>query len=93
MMPVVRQGLVAPAGEKTWLSQSTNVTPVVGSAGTVYLFWGDRWDGTESTDHPGRNNTLATYVFQPIVVSGAKISMPTFHAEWKLDVAAGTWSP
>ena len=91
--PWTNRGLVAPAGEKTWLSQSTCVLPIAGTKGTVYLYWGDRWDGTESTDHPGQNNTLATYVFQPLVVAGTKASMPTFYATWQLDVASGTWSP
>jgi len=91
--PWTNQGLIAPAGEKTWLSQSTAVLPITGSKGTVYLYWGDHWDGTESTDHPGRNNSLATYVFQPIVVTGTKASLPVYYATWKLNIAEGTWSP
>lgn len=91
--PWTNQGLIAPAGEKTWLSQSTAVLPITGTKGTVYLYWGDHWDGTESTDHPGRNNSLATYVFQPIVIDGTKASMPTYYATWKLNIAEGTWSP
>jgi len=91
--PWTNQGLIAPAGEKTWLSQSTCVLPITGSKGTVYLYWGDHWDGTESTAHPGRNNSLATYVFQPLVITGTKASMPVYYAQWKLNIAEGTWSP
>lgn len=93
--PWTNQGLVAPTGERTWLSQSTCVLPIVGSSGTAYLYWGDHWAGTEdmSGATSGKNNSLAAYVFQPIVVNGAKISMPMYYASWKLDIAAGTWSP
>ena len=79
--------------ERTWLSQVTWVTPVAGCNGTVYVFWGDHWYGTESTSNPGKHNAQATYVFQPLVFDGIKISMPTYHETWKLDVGAGTWSP
>jgi hypothetical protein len=79
--------------ERTWLSQVTWVTPVTGCQGTVYVFWGDHWFGTESTKNPGKHNDQATYVFQPLVFDGIKVSMPTYHETWKLDVGAGTWSP
>lgn len=41
-------------------------------------------------EHSG--GLVATYVFQPLVFNGIKISMPTYLASWKLDVGAGTWS-
>jgi hypothetical protein len=93
--PWTKQGLIAPAGERTWLSQSTCVLPIVGTSGTVYLYLGDHWSGTEdmSGATAGKNNTLASYVFQPLVVNGGKISLPTYHASWTLNIAAGTWSP
>jgi hypothetical protein len=78
--------------ERTWLSQSTWVTPVQGCTGTVYVFWGDHWYGNTDTSNPGKHNDQATYVFQPLVFDGTKISMPTYHETWKLDVGAGTWS-
>jgi hypothetical protein len=98
--PWTYQGFIAPvkdpedsiSDERTWLSQSTWVTPVVGCSGTVYVYWGDHWDGTQDTSAPGRHNSLATYVFQPFVFDGIKISLPTYHATWKLDVGAGSWS-
>ena len=93
--PWTGQGLVAPMGERTWLSQSTCVLPIVGASGTVYLYLGDHWAGTEdmSGATSGKNNSLASYVLQPIVVNGSKISMPMYYASWKLDIAAGTWTP
>jgi len=98
--PWTYQGFLAPvtdpadnvSPERTWLSQSTWVQPVTGCNGTVYLYWGDHWDGTESTTAPGRHNDLATYVFQPLVFNAIKISLPTYKTTWKIDVDAGTWS-
>ena len=95
------QGFIAPvtdttddiSDERTWLSQSTWVQPVVGSTGTVYVYWGDHWYGTQDTSNPGKHNDQATYVFQPIVFSSStKMLLPTYLATWKLDVGAGTWS-
>jgi hypothetical protein len=98
--PWTYQGYIAPvkdpsnniSDERTWLSQSTWVTPVQGCKGTVYVYWGDHWDGTQDTTAPGKHNNLATYVFQPLVFNGTAISMPTYLSTWKLDVGAGTWS-
>lgn len=98
--PWTYQGYLAPvtdtgdvlSDERTWLSQSTWVQPVSGCKGTVYVYWGDHWDGTMDTTAPGKHNYLAGYVLQPIVFNGTKISLPSYHAAWKLDVGAGTWS-
>jgi hypothetical protein len=98
--PWTYQGYLAPvtdpadniSPERTWLSQSTWVQPVTGCNGTVYLYWGDHWDGTESTTAPGRHNYLTTHVFQPLVFNGTKISLPTYKTTWKIDAGAGTWS-
>ncbi|HYQ05343.1 MAG TPA: hypothetical protein VER96_42010 [Polyangiaceae bacterium] len=98
--PWTYQGYIAPvtdpdnniSDQRTWLSQTTWVTPVTGCKGTTYVYWGDHWDGTTSTAAPGKHNNLATFVFQPLVFNGTKISMPMYRANWKLDVGAGTWS-
>jgi hypothetical protein len=95
------QGFIAPvtdtaddlSDERTWLSQSTWVQPVVGSAGTTYVYWGDHWYGTQDTSNPGKHNDQATYVFQPIVFSSStKMLLPTYLTTWKIDVGAGTWA-
>jgi hypothetical protein len=91
--PWTYQGYVAPQGAKTWMSQTTWVEPVVGSQGTVYVFWGDHWYGDQDTTAPGLHNNLTTFVFQPLVLGASAISMPTYRVGWKLDVGAGTWSP
>jgi hypothetical protein len=100
--PWTYQGYVAPVTdpnndislERTWLSQTTWVQPVVGSKGTVYLYWGDHWYNCGATSGAGSRNDLATYVFQPLVfnATGTKALLPTFLGTWSLDVGAGTWS-
>ena len=66
--------------------------PVRGRSGTVYVYWGDHWDGNLDTTAPGKHNALATYVFQPLVFNGTKIAMPTYLPSFELDVGAGTWN-
>jgi hypothetical protein len=90
--PWTYQGDVAPAGKLAWMTQSTWVMPIAGSGGTVYLYWGDHWQG-QNTGDPGQHNYLTTYVFQPLIFTGTLISMPTYQVSWKLDVGAGTWAP
>lgn len=91
--PWTYRGYVAPEGAKTWMTQTTWVEAVIGSQGTVYVFWGDHWDGDQDTTAPGKHNDRTTFVFQPLVFDGTAISMPAYNVTWKLDVGAGTWSP
>jgi hypothetical protein len=99
--PWTYQGYVAPvtdpsndlSDQRTWMTQSTWVLPVVGSKGTVYVYWGDHWYGNQDTSEPGKHNDKATYVFQPIVFStSTKMLLPTYNTTWKIDIGAGTWS-
>ncbi len=83
--PWTSRGTFAPSGTLTWNSQTTFVLPVAGSAGTTYLFMGDRWS------YP-RQGSAATYVWQPLTVSGTSLSMPTFNEAWKVDPITGVWS-
>ncbi|MDP9035242.1 MAG: hypothetical protein M3O50_10570, partial [Myxococcota bacterium] len=82
--PWVGQGLLAPAGQTTWNSQRTFVLPVTGTSGTTYVYGGDRWNA--------RDNSKATYVWQPLVVTNSALSMPTYYPSWTIDVARGAWS-
>ena len=99
--PWTYQGYIAPVTDtsndislqRTWLSQTTWVQPVVGSKGTVYVYWGDHWDNCGATSGAGDSNYLATYVFQPLIFSDqTKTLLPAYLATWSLDVGAGTWS-
>jgi len=93
--PWTNRGLIAPKDAHTWISQSTFVLPVVGSVGTVYVYFGDHWQNADdqSGKTTGKNNSLATLVVQPLVIEGSQASLPKFYASWKLDIQKGTWSP
>lgn len=82
--PWTSHGNVAPKGTLTWNSQSTFVLPVMGSIDTTYIFMGDRWS------HP-RQRSSATYVWQPLVFNGDKISLPDFKERWKINTKTGEW--
>jgi Glycosyl hydrolases family 43 len=79
-----QHGNFCPSGSKTWQSQDTAVIPVTGSAGTTYVYVGDRWV----------NGALpaSTLVMQPLTVNGSAESIPNYYPAWQLDVAAGTWA-
>ena len=83
--PWTFHGMLAPEGTKTWNSQSGFVLPVRGSAGTTYVYMGDRWVN-------GRLGA-STLVWQPLQVHGTHVSLPNYHQGWRIDAAAGTWSP
>lgn len=69
----------------TYHSQSTYVLPVQGSAGTAYLYMGDRWAG--AWDGPVNDST---YVWQPITFPSATTMSMRWNNTITIDVAAGT---
>ncbi|GAA1784851.1 RICIN domain-containing protein [Luedemannella flava] len=71
----------APAGTNTCNSQVTTILPVTGSAGTSYVYLGDRWN-------PG-NLTDSRYVWLPLTISGTTASM-TCQTSWTIDAATGS---
>lgn len=81
--PWTSHGYFCPSGSDTWQSQDSAVVPVTGTAGTTYVYVGDRWV----------NGALpaSTLVMQPFTLSGSTESIPTYNPVWSLDVAAGTW--
>ena len=84
--PWTKRGLFAPKGSLTWNSQSTFVLPIYGASDTTFIYMGDRWAFP-------RQNSSATYVWQPLTVSGTSISMPEFIPSWAIDLKSGKWSP
>jgi hypothetical protein len=70
----------APAGTNTCNSQTTTILPVSGSAGTSYVFLGDRWN-------PG-NLSDSRYVWLPLSISGTTASM-SCQSSWTIDTATG----
>jgi len=69
----------------TFYSQSTYVLPVQGSAGTAYLYMGDRWAGAWG----GRVND-STYIWQPITFPSATSMSMSWNNTLSVDAAAGT---
>ncbi|WP_462244798.1 family 43 glycosylhydrolase [Ferruginibacter sp.] len=80
--PWTKQGFIAPPGTLTWNSQTTFVLPIEGTKETTFMFMGDRWSFP-------KQNSAATYIWQPLQVDGHKIAMPVFNEAWKIDVKAG----
>lgn len=80
--PWQSQGLIAPEGTLTWNSQSTFVLPIQGTKDTTYMFMGDRWSFPKQA-------SSATYVWQPLVISGTSLSIPDYKDAWKIDTVTG----
>ena len=76
------RGIFAPEGKLTWNSQTTFVLPITGSKDTTYMFMGDRW----SFPHQASS---ATYIWQPLSISGTSLSIPTYQEAWKVDLKTG----
>jgi len=83
--PWTRRGNFAPTGTLTWNSQTTFVLPIVGSKETTYMFMGDRWAFPKQA-------SAATYVWQPLTVSGYSLSIPKYHEAWQVNTATGVSS-
>ena len=73
------------ADGNTFYSQSTYVLPVQGSAGTSYLYMGDRWAGAWG----GRVND-STYIWQPITFPSATSMSMSWNNTLGIDTALGT---
>lgn len=80
--PWHKRGLIAPEGTLTWNSQVTFVLPIRGSAGTSFMYMGDRWSFP-------RQATAATYVWQPLNIQDGTLLLPHYHDDWSIDVATG----
>lgn len=75
-------GNFAPKGTLTWNSQSTFVLPVTGTEETTFMYMGDRWS------YPYQASA-ATYVWQPLKVSGITLSIPEYQEVWQIDTNTG----
>lgn len=80
--PWTKRGFFAPPGTLTWNSQTTFVLPIEGSNETTFMFMGDRWSFPKQA-------SAATYVWQPLTVSGHTISLPEYKESWRIDLATG----
>lgn len=84
--PWEKRGLIAPENTLTWNSQTTFVLPIQGTKGTTYMYMGDRWS------YP-KQASSATYVWQPLEVSGTVVSIPKFREAWQIDLKTGLAAP
>jgi len=57
------------------MTQTTG-SAIVGSQGTVFVYWGDHWYGDQDTTAPGQHNYLTTFVLTPLVSRATSLSMP-----------------
>lgn len=80
--PWTKRGLFAPGGTLTWNAQTTFVLPIEGSKDTTYMFMGDRWSFPKQA-------SAATYVWQPLNISGYSISIPQFREAWQVNPSTG----
>ncbi|MFD2942492.1 family 43 glycosylhydrolase [Flavobacterium notoginsengisoli] len=80
--PWESSGLIAPEGTLTWNSQSTFVLPVKGTKTTSYIFMGDRWSFPKQA-------SSATYVWQPLTISGTSLKIPEYQESWQIDLQTG----
>jgi hypothetical protein len=83
--PWTKKGFFAPQGTLTWNSQTTFVLPIQGTKETTYMFMGDRWSFPKQA-------SAATYVWQPLTISGYNISLPEFKEAWTIDQKTGVVS-
>ncbi|GGF67521.1 family 43 glycosylhydrolase [Wenyingzhuangia marina] len=83
--PWKSHGHFAPKGSLTWNSQCTFVLPVQGSKQTSFIYMGDRWSFP-------RQNSAATYVWQPLTVTKDSIYLPDFKQSWQINTETGEWS-
>ncbi|MCU7550643.1 family 43 glycosylhydrolase [Chitinophagaceae bacterium LB-8] len=84
--PWTFRGTFAPKGTLTWNSQTTFVLPIEGSKDTTFMFMGDRWSFPKQA-------SAATYVWQPLTVSGTFLSIPKYVEAWQINSATGVASP
>jgi len=79
------RGLIAPKETLTWNSQSSFVLPIQGSKETTYMFMGDRWSFPKQA-------SSATYVWQPLTISGTSLQIPNYLESWQIDLVTGKFS-
>jgi hypothetical protein len=73
---------VAPAGTRTYDSQTSFLLPVQGSAGTSYVYIGDRWNAGDL------NSSLPVWL--PITLTSSGTAALSWYPSWGIDTATGT---
>src|SRR5690349_5606278 len=73
---------VATAGTRTYDSQTSFLLPVTGSAGTSYVYVGDRWNAGDL------NSSLPVWL--PITLTGTGTAVLSWYPSWGIDAATGS---
>jgi hypothetical protein len=73
---------VAPAGTRTYNSQTAFLLPVTGSAGTSYVYIGDRWDPNDL------NASLPVWL--PLSLTSSGTASLSWYPRWGVDTATGS---
>lgn len=81
--PWTNRGNFAPTGTSTYSTQTSFVLPITGSAGTSYLYLGDRWTGPPSV------LSSSSYVWLPLDVSGTTVSLPAWYDAFGVNLTTG----
>ncbi|GAA3453439.1 ricin-type beta-trefoil lectin domain protein [Dactylosporangium matsuzakiense] len=71
----------APAGTRTYDSQTSFLLPITGSAGTSYVYLGDRWNSGDLYS--------SLPVWLPITLTGDGTAALSWYPSWGLDTATG----
>lgn len=76
--PWKMRGTFAPEGTLTWNSQCSFVLPIKNAKDTLFMYMGDRWSFP-------LQGSAATYVWQPITLTGDSMFISNYHESWKID--------
>jgi hypothetical protein len=79
------KGSFAPKGTLTWNSQCSFVLPIKNAKDTIYMYMGDRWSFP-------MQGSAATYVWQPITVTGDSMCISKFNESWQIDIPKMKWA-
>ncbi|MFI5910102.1 DUF4082 domain-containing protein [Dactylosporangium sp. NPDC051541] len=71
----------------TYNTQAFDILPVQGTAGTTYVWIGDRWDCPQAKC----DLSASTYAWLPLTFTGNTMALNWYNT-WHLDLGAGTWT-
>jgi hypothetical protein len=72
---------VAPAGTRTYDSQTSFLLPVTGTSGTSYVYLGDRWNAQDL------NSSVPVWL--PITLTGSGTAVLSWYPSWGIDTVTG----
>jgi hypothetical protein len=75
--------LNTPGSTDSWATQCDFVFPFQGTQGTVYMYDGDRWLPTGSSQ--------GDYVWLPMEFDATGVPTMSYYQDWDLNVTTGTW--